>query len=89
LEHARAAAGEMFAHETGLAFLRNVPAGFAGRVCEGPRGSPYLAVSDGRQFVLVPATPEARALQGRTVDVARDARGHFVGLRTPDLDRGR
>ncbi len=89
LELARAAAGETFARDTGTAFLKTVPAGFSGRVYAGPPGSPYLAVSDGTRFVLVPATPEARALHGRTVGVARDERGRCVGIRAPGLDRGR
>jgi hypothetical protein len=62
---------------------------FVGRVQTVPRGSGYLAVSDGARFVLVPATPEARTLTGRSVEIARDAQGRVVGLRTPDLDLGR
>jgi type IV secretory pathway VirD2 relaxase len=89
LELARAAAGETIARETGMAFLRTIPAGFSGRVQPGPPDSPYLAVSDGARFVLVPATPQARTLHGRTVEVTRDVHGHFVGLRAPGLDRWR
>jgi hypothetical protein len=91
MELARRAAGEAFARESRMTFLASVPEGFAGRVRAGPAGSPYVAVSDGARFVLVPATPEAEALalRGRTVDVARDAQGRFVGLRDRSLDLGR
>jgi hypothetical protein len=89
MELARRTAGEAFARETRMTFLTSVPGGFAGRVQAGPAGSPYLAVSDGVRFVLVPATPEALALRGQTVDVARDAQGRFVGLHARGLDRGR
>jgi hypothetical protein len=89
LDLARRAAGEKFARETRMTFLNTVPEGFRGRVEAQPRGSSYLAISDGARFVLVPATPEALALHGRTVDVVRDAHGRFVGLRAQSLDRGR
>jgi hypothetical protein len=83
------AAGEKIARQTGMTFLDAIPERFTGRVREGPAGSPYCAVSSGAHFVLVPATPEVLALRGRTVDVARDAQGHFVGLRPRDHDLGR
>jgi type IV secretory pathway VirD2 relaxase len=89
VERARRAAGEKFARETRMTFLKTIPEGFRGRVGVQPGGSPYLAVSDGARFVVVPATPEALALVGKTVDVARDAHGRFVGLRARILDRGR
>jgi len=89
MELGRRAAGETFARETRMTFLPSVPAGFAGRVQAGLAGSPYLTVSDGARFVLVPATPEALALRGQTVDVGRDAQGRFVGLHARSLDRGR
>ncbi len=44
-----------------------------------PQGdAPYLAVSDGQRFVLVPATREARGCVGRVVEVSRDASGRAV-----------
>jgi hypothetical protein len=57
----------------------------------GTAGAGYLEVSDGRHIILVPASPEALALSGKTVDVSRDAQGRFVGLRSRDrdYDRGR
>jgi hypothetical protein len=39
--------------------------------------------------VLVPATPETRALHGKTVDVERDGQGRFLELRSRERDRGR
>jgi len=88
-ELARRGAGEKLARETRRTFLETVPSGFRGTVQPGPAGSPYLAVSDGARFVLVPATPEARALSGTTVEVSRDAQGRLLALRARDLDRGR
>jgi type IV secretory pathway VirD2 relaxase len=90
-ELARRAAGETLARETGRTFLQTVPAQFGGRVQPGPAATPYLEVSDGVRFILIPSSPEARALSGRTVDVSRDAQGRFVGLhpRDHDHDRGR
>jgi hypothetical protein len=90
-ELARRAAGETLARETGRTFLQTVPAQFGGRVQPGPAATPYLEVSDGVRFILIPSSPEARALSGRTVDVSRDAQGRFVGLhpRDRDHDRGR
>ena len=88
-ELARQAAGETFAREHRITFLKAVPEGFVGRVQAGHAGPGHLAVSDGARFVLVPATPETLALAGRTVEVARDAQGRFVGVRAPGLDRGR
>jgi hypothetical protein len=88
-ELARRAAGETFARENRMTFLGTAPEGFVGRVQAGPAGSGHLAVSDGARFVLVAATPDAFALVGKTVEVARDAQGRFVGLRPRSLDRGR
>jgi type IV secretory pathway VirD2 relaxase len=89
VELALRAAGEKVARQTGMTFLEAVPERFTGRVREGPAGSAYCAVSSGTRFVLVPATPEVLALRGRTVEVARDAQGRFLGLRPRDHDLGR
>jgi type IV secretory pathway VirD2 relaxase len=88
-ELALRAAGKRIARQTGMTFLEAVPERFRGRVLEAPAGSAYCAISSGTRFVLVPATPEVLARLGRTVDVARDAEGRFVGLRTQDHDLGR
>jgi type IV secretory pathway VirD2 relaxase len=83
------AAGEKIARQTGMTFLEAIPERFTGLVREGPAGSAYCAVSSGARFVLVPAAPEVLALRGQTVDVVRDARGRFAGIRARDLDLGR
>jgi hypothetical protein len=90
-ELARRAAGEALARATGRTFLETVPAHFGGRVQPGPAAMPYLEVSDGRRFILIPASIETVALSGKTVDVLRDAQGRFLGLRARDrdYDRGR
>jgi type IV secretory pathway VirD2 relaxase len=85
-ELALRAAGEKIARQTGMTFLEAVPERFTGRVREGPEGSGYCTVSSGTFFVLVPATPAVIALCGRTVKVARDAQGRFVGLRPRERD---
>jgi hypothetical protein len=85
-ELARRAAGETLARATGRTFLQTVPAHFGGRVQPGPPATAYLEVSDGPRFILIPSSPEARALSGKTVDVSRDAQGGFVGLRPRDRD---
>ncbi len=90
VELALRAAGEKIARQTGMTFFEALPERFTSRVREGPAGSAYCAVSGGTRFVLVPATPEVLELRGRTVDVARDAQGRFVGLRPRELhDLGR
>jgi hypothetical protein len=85
-ELARRAAGEALARATGRTFLETVPAHFAGHVQSGPAGMPYLEVSDGRRFILIPASVETVALSGKTVDVSRDGQGRFLGLRPRDRD---
>jgi hypothetical protein len=90
-ELARRAAGETLARATGRTFLEAVPPHFSGRVQSGPAAMPYLEVSDGRRFILIPSSPETLALSGNAVDVSRDAQGRFLGLRPRerDHDRGR
>jgi type IV secretory pathway VirD2 relaxase len=90
-ELARRAAGEALARATGRTFLETVPVHFRGRVHPGTAPMPYLEVSDGRRFILIPSSPETLALSGKTVDVSRDAQGRFAALpaRDRDPDRGR
>ena len=68
----RLASGQDFARETGEAFLETLPPGFRGQVWV---VSEYVAVSDGRRFVLLPSTPEARTHAGQVVEVSRDGAG--------------
>jgi type IV secretory pathway VirD2 relaxase len=73
------AVGKKIERETGWTFVEAIPGGFRGRVHPMPQGdAPYLAVSDGQRFVLVPATREARGSVGCVVEVSRDASGSAV-----------
>jgi hypothetical protein len=85
----RVAVGREIARQSDQQFLESAPPGFRGRVQSGPEGSPYLAVTDGVRFVVLPATRESLALVGKTVELALDAHGRIVGLGPPSLDRGR
>jgi type IV secretory pathway VirD2 relaxase len=85
----RRTVGREMARQSGQEFLESTPTRFRGRLQQGPKGSPYLAVSDGVRFVLVPDAPEARSRTGQLVEVVRDAQGRFVALPSPSLDRGR
>jgi len=78
----RRAVGEQAARHVGEAFLEQTPDRFRGRVIGPPpdRPSSYVAVSNGRSFVLLEATPEARALTGRDVKLRREADGRVVLL---------
>ena len=73
----RRAVGEGMAAQTQQKFLVDTPDGFRGRFHAGVKGAAYLAVSDGRRFVLVPATRDARALADTAVVVTRDALRRF------------
>ncbi|MDP9000945.1 MAG: DUF3363 domain-containing protein [Myxococcota bacterium] len=87
-EMERSAVGEHMAERTGQQFLAKTPDGFRGRLQPGPEGVPYVAVSDGARFVIMPASRELRALGGKTVVVSRDAHGGLK-VQAPDRDRGR
>ena len=78
----RRAVGERAAGRVGEAFLEQTPDRFRGRVIGAPadRESSYVAVSNGRSFVLLEATPEARGLTGRDVELRRAADGRVVLL---------
>jgi type IV secretory pathway VirD2 relaxase len=69
-------------------FLDRVPDRFRGRVQGAPEGVPYVAVSDGTRFVLVPASRELGALVGKQVVVTLDARGRPT-VQALDKDLGR
>ncbi|MGH7435855.1 MAG: DUF3363 domain-containing protein, partial [Polyangiaceae bacterium] len=78
----RRAVGEEAARRVGEAFLEQTPDRFRGRVISAPpdRASSYVVVSDGRSFVLLQSTPEARALTGRDVELRHAAGGRVVLL---------
>jgi hypothetical protein len=87
-EMERSAVGEQMAARTRQQFLDKTPDRFQGRLQAGPEGVPYVAVSDGARFVIVPASRELRELGGKTVVVSRDAHGRLK-VQAPDRDRGR
>jgi type IV secretory pathway VirD2 relaxase len=76
------AVGRRMERDTGWTFVESPPSGFRGRVQPMQGDAPYLAVSDGRRFVLVAASPEARGYVGRDVEVSREASGR-AEVRTP------
>ncbi len=73
----RRALGRALAQQKGQVFLEQAPDRLRGRLEPGPEGSAYLAVTDGKHFVLVPAAREARSQMGQLVDVSRDTSGHL------------
>jgi hypothetical protein len=82
------AVGREMAGRMGETFLDRLPDRFRGRVQVAPEGAPYVAVSDGTRFVLVPASRELGALVGKQVLVALDARGRPT-VQALDKDLGR
>jgi type IV secretory pathway VirD2 relaxase len=76
----RRTVGEQAARHVGEAFLEQIPHRFRGRVLGALRDgmSSYMAISNGRSFDLVEATPEARALAGRDVELQCAADGRVV-----------
>ena len=85
----RRAVGKDIAPRSGRHFLDPPPARFRGDVEHGPQDGRYVAVSDGVRFVLLRASPQWRALQGQSVEVARDVHGRLVARRSRDHDRDR
>jgi hypothetical protein len=84
----RLAVGERMATQTGQQFLAKTPERFRGRVQAGPEGAPYVVVTDGARFVLVPSSRELHALATKTIALSRDAQGRLT-MRADDRDRGR
>lgn len=76
----RRAVGEEVARRVGEAFLEPTPDRFRGCVRGSLRDgtSSYVAVSNGRSFVLLDATAEIRALTGRDVELRRITDGRVV-----------
>jgi type IV secretory pathway VirD2 relaxase len=83
------AVGRSVAERTGQRHLEVPPPGFRGRVqvIEAP-GASYAVVSDGSRFVVVRATTQVRAAQGKSVMVSRDRDGRVVVRHAHDRDRG-
>jgi type IV secretory pathway VirD2 relaxase len=83
----RRAVGKEIAARSGRHFLDPPPARFRGVVEQGSQDGRYVAVSDGVRFVLLRASPQWRALQGQSVEVAHHAQGPFIVRRARDRDR--
>lgn len=84
----RLAVGERMATQTSQQFLAKTPERFRGRVQAGSEAAPYVVVTDGARFVLVPSSLELRALATKTIALSRDAQGRLT-IRADDRDRGR
>jgi type IV secretory pathway VirD2 relaxase len=83
--------GREIAARSGQAFLPAAPDAFRGRLQlgdAGPSGASYAVVSDGQRFILLRATTALRASHGKTVTVARDAKGRLLVRPHPDKDIG-
>jgi hypothetical protein len=83
------AVGKRVAERTGQQHLEVPPRGFRGRVqvLEAP-GASYAVVSDGSRFVVVRATTQVRAAQGKSVTLSRDRDGRVVVRHAHDRERG-
>jgi type IV secretory pathway VirD2 relaxase len=84
----RRAVGERMAARTGQQFLAETPDRFRGRFQVGPAGVPYMVVTDGSRFVVVPRSHDACRFANRAVEVGRDAQGRLT-IRPMDRDLGR
>jgi len=86
----RRSVGEAVARQSGEQFLGKAPDGFRGqlRIAERQRGGgAYAVVSDGRRFVVMPLTHDAKAKGGKTVTLSRDSHGRLA-VRAADKERG-
>jgi hypothetical protein len=86
-EMERRAVGEGMAARTGQEFIAKTPERFRGKVRAGPE-LPYAVVTNGLQFILVPASRDLRSLAGKAVEVVRDPQGR-IAVRAIDRDLGR
>jgi hypothetical protein len=84
----RRAVGEGIAARTRQQFLARAPDGFRGHVQAGPDGASYTVVTDGARFVLLPASRDLRAMNGKAVTLTRDDRG-WLRIGTQQMDRDR
>jgi hypothetical protein len=86
----RRAVGEGIAARLGQVFLPDRPKAFRGRVQVAdatPTGASYVVVSDGQRFIVLGATAELRASDGKTVAVTRGSKGQIL-VRALEKDRG-
>jgi type IV secretory pathway VirD2 relaxase len=88
----RQAVGREMGSRSGRIFVAETPASFRGRVDlvkSTATSTPYVAVSDGSRFVLLRATAALEAMQGKRIELSRDARGQVRMRLAPDRDLGR
>ncbi len=77
-ELGRRAVGERIAARTGQRFLAETPDRFRGRLQVGLEGVPYVVVTDGASFVVVPRSHDDARFANKTVVVGRDAQGRLT-----------
>ncbi|HEY4014321.1 MAG TPA: DUF3363 domain-containing protein [Polyangiaceae bacterium] len=84
----RRAVGEEMAARSGQVFVTSPRDGMRGRVefHTAPAGTSYAVVSDGSRLAVLRTTTLLRALEGKSVVLARDSKGRLVFRQ--DLDRG-
>ncbi len=84
----RRAVGREIAARSGQLFVASPPDGMRGRVelHTAHAGTSYAVVSDGSRLAVLRTTMSLRALQGKSVVLARDSKGRLV-IRQ-DLERG-
>ena len=87
-EMERRAVGEQMAARTGQRFLVETPDRFRGRLQVGPAREPYMVVTDGAGFVVVPTSHDAGRFANKPVVVGRDAQGRLT-IRAVEKDLGR
>ena len=87
-EMERRAMGERMAARTGQQFLAETPDRFRGRLQVGPESRPYVVVTDGARFVVVPTSHDAGCFANKSVVVGRDPQGRLT-IRAIDRDLGR
>ena len=76
------------AARAGHEFVAKTPERFRGKVRAGPEGLPYAVVTNGMQFILLPASRDLRSLAGKAVEVLRDTQGR-LSVRAINRDLGR
>jgi len=83
--------GDAMARQLGEQFLSKAPRAFRGRLQLVQRKAGYGAyaiVTDGKRFVVIPVTHDAKARDGKTVSVSRNPQGR-VAVRTAGKDKER
>ena len=87
----RRAVGKEIAARSGQVFVSSPRNGMRGRVelHAAPGGVSYAVVSDGSRLAVMRTTTSLRALEGKSVILARDSRGQCIVRRNRDREVGR